>query len=72
MILSDLVVLCKLTTVSNRDAMHRYITLSGLGLFSLGTDFEALDDAAKDDVFVVEPRSLLVGDEELGAVGVLA
>ena len=51
---------------------NRLVAVAGLGVFDLLDDIKAFDNGAEDDVLAVEPWGLDGGDEELGAVGILA
>lgn len=51
---------------------HVLATVAGLRGLHLAHDVHAVDDLAKHDVFAVEKRRGLCGDEELGAVCVWA
>jgi len=59
-----------LATIGDNDVFFRAIFKAGLNAFDLCDHIHALKDEAKDDVAIVEPRSLDGADEELGTIGV--
>ena len=61
----------ELTAVSDDHSLLRLTTLRTSSFHSLN-NFESLGDLAEDGVLSIEVRSVHEGDEELGAVGVLA
>lgn len=61
----------ELTAVSDDHSLLRLTTLRATSFHSLN-NFESLGDLAEDGVLSIEVRSVHEGDEELGAVGVLA
>ena len=67
---TEFVVTKKLATVGDLDVFERFVAGTLLDLLGLLADVVAMDDSSIDRVLVVQVRSVLVADEELGAVRV--
>jgi hypothetical protein len=65
-----LVLSVELTAVHNGDSVHWKITSASLALLSLSANVETRNDTTENSVLIIEPRSLLIGDKELGAISV--
>jgi hypothetical protein len=62
----------ELSALGDLDSLGRLIARSLGDVLDLGDNLVALEDLAEDDVAAIEPAGDGGGDEELGAVGVLA
>jgi len=62
----------ELSALGNLDSLGRLVARALGDVLDLRDDLVALEDLAEDDVAAIEPAGDGGGDEELGAVGVLA
>lgn len=66
---NDVRIRLQLSTVGDGELLVGLARIGAIG-FHLADDIHAFDDFTEDDMFLVEPRGLVSGDEELRSVGV--